>query len=62
MVVDYTVTSASVHDSNELKNLVKKGDKVVYADSGYVGKEGEAPSDVEMKICRRRILATLVCT
>lgn len=32
LVVDYTVTSASVYDSNEFKNLVKSGDKVVYAD------------------------------
>lgn len=53
LIVDYTVTSASVHDSNEFKNLVKSGDKVVYADSGYIGKEGEIPNDVEAKICAR---------
>lgn len=53
MIVDYTVTNAVVHDSNELKNLVKSEDKIIYADSGYVGKEAEVPSDVDLKICRR---------
>ena len=37
----YTVTDASVHDSQELDNLLNEKDKGqdLYADSGYVGKE-----------------------
>jgi IS5 family transposase len=37
LVDDYTVTSASVHDSQEVFNLVKENDISLYADSAYVG-------------------------
>lgn len=42
VIVDYTVTDASVHDSQELENLVdRKKDKSLYADSAYKGEEIE---------------------
>ena len=50
IITKYTVTTASVHDSNEFKNLVDKGDKKVWADSGYVGKEDEFPEDVRKDV------------
>ena len=38
LIVDYTVTGANIHDSQELKNLIdKKKDRSVYADSAYKG-------------------------
>ena len=37
MIVDYSVTDASVHDSKELVGLVDEKDKVLFADSAYVG-------------------------
>jgi IS5 family transposase len=40
IITKYRVTSASVHDSQELKNLIdKKKDKCIYADSAHAGKE-----------------------
>jgi IS5 family transposase len=39
LITQFTVTSAEVHDSRELKNLVDKKDKVLYADSAYTGEE-----------------------
>jgi len=40
IITKYRVTSASVHDSKELKNLIdKKKDKVLYGDSAHAGKE-----------------------
>ena len=53
LIKDYTVTPASVHDSVEFPKLVKSGDKIVYADAGYVGKEEELPGDVEAVICEK---------
>jgi len=35
MIVDYTVTDASVHDSKQLVDLIDEQDEVVYADSAY---------------------------
>jgi IS5 family transposase len=37
IITDFTVTDASVHDSQELINLVNKDDKTVDMDSGYAG-------------------------
>jgi IS5 family transposase len=38
LITRYTVTDAAVHDSQELKILVKPGkDKRIYADSSYTG-------------------------
>src|SRR5215469_13858681 len=40
IITRYRVTSASVHDSQELKNLIDvKKDKVIYGDSANAGKE-----------------------
>lgn len=39
IVTDYVVTSANVHDSKALSDLVDDTDKVLYADSAYAGKE-----------------------
>jgi len=40
IITKYRVTSASVHDSKELKNLIEiKKDKVIYGDSANSGKE-----------------------
>lgn len=37
LIVDYAVTDASVHDSKALAGLVDASDKVLWADSAYVG-------------------------
>ena len=52
IMLDYTVTSASVHDSNEISKLVKEEDKIVYADSAYKGKEKHS-EDVEKVFCEK---------
>ena len=58
IITDFTVTDASVHDSQELINLVNKDDKTVDLDSGYTGKDiaeeiqKECP-DIELNVCAR---------
>lgn len=37
LIEGYTVTNASVHDSQAVEDLVKEGDGSLYADSAYVG-------------------------
>jgi IS5 family transposase len=45
IITKYTATSAEVHDSQELKNLInKKKDKRIYGDSAYTG--GEVQSGI----------------
>lgn len=39
LIVDYDVTSASVHDSQRIVQLVEAQDQELYADSAYVGAE-----------------------
>jgi IS5 family transposase len=39
MITEFSTTSAEVHDSQELKNLVDKKDKALYGDSAYTGEE-----------------------
>ena len=39
IITKYQATSAEVHDSQELKNLVDKKDKRLYGDSAYTGEE-----------------------
>jgi IS5 family transposase len=39
LIVTYSVTDASVHDSREIVGLVEEQDQEIYADSAYVGKE-----------------------
>lgn len=43
LIVDYTVTDASVHDSQALENLLNEKDKAqeLYADSAYTGENQE---------------------
>jgi IS5 family transposase len=41
MIVDYTITDASVHDSQQLVELIDEKDEVVFADSAYTGEELE---------------------
>ncbi len=48
---DYATTSANVHDSNEFTEFLNEEDKVVYADSAYVGKE--VPDHVENRVCEK---------
>jgi len=50
IITKYRVTSASVHDSQELKNLIdKKKDKCLYGDSAYTGKELQKCIPVHIK-------------
>jgi len=58
IITDFTVTDASVHDSQELIELVNRGDNSVDLDSGYVGKGIaeevlEKCPDIELNICSR---------
>jgi IS5 family transposase len=39
IIIDFTVTNASVHDSQEIVGLIDEEDEVAYADSAYVGEE-----------------------
>jgi len=40
IIIKYKTTSAEVHDSQELKNLIEaRKDKILYGDSAYTGKE-----------------------
>ncbi len=51
-MIDYIVTSANVHDSKALPQLVDASDKALYADSVYSGnalQEG-LPGTVECRI------------
>ena len=38
IIMDYATTSANIHDSNEFFEFLGEEDKVVYADSAFVGK------------------------
>ena len=39
IITKYQTTSAEVHDSQELENLIDEKDKIIYGDSAYTGKE-----------------------
>ena len=51
IIVDYAVTDASVHDSNEFSGFINESDRVIYADSAYIGKE--LPEYVESQVCEK---------
>ena len=56
LIKRYVVTDASVHDSNALDDLLKKGDPTTYLDSAYVGERCEnicAEKGVESKVIER---------
>ena len=51
LILDYAVTSANIHDSNEFENFFNAQDKVGYADSAYVGKK--LPKHVRNEVCEK---------
>ena len=55
LILDYTVTSANVHDSQELHKLVNKNDKKIYADTAYSGETivEQIPENVEIQILEK---------
>ena len=58
MIVDFSVTDASVHDSQEIVGLIDEKDQIIYADSAYMGEDLEAgmraaSQNVELMIIRR---------
>jgi IS5 family transposase len=55
LIVKYSVTDASVHDSREIVGLVEEQDQELYADSAYVGIElhkeiRKKNKDIKLKI------------
>lgn len=51
LILDYAVTSANVHDSNEFEDFFNEQDEVAYADSTYVGKE--LPEHIQNEVCKK---------
>ena len=57
IITKYTVTSASVHDSQAVEDIVDKSDNILYADSAYKSEEIEAylkENTVQSKIIKRK--------
>lgn len=53
LIIDAVITPASVHDSQVIDQLVKEGDKVVYADSAY--KSAQIDGELEAKNVKGQI-------
>jgi IS5 family transposase len=56
IITKYEVTSASTHDSQVIKDLIDKDDKVIYADSAYKSQEIEEDlkdKNIQSKIIKR---------
>ena len=55
LITGYDVTSASVHDSQVFAELMDEHDRLVYADSGYSGKEpeGKVPNRIDLNVCKK---------
>ena len=55
LIAAYTVTSANVHDSQELQKLVNEKDKRIYADTAYSGETiaEQIPKNVEIQILEK---------
>ena len=51
LILDYVVTPANVHDSNEFEDFFNEQDKAAYADSAYVGKK--LPKHVRNEVCEK---------
>lgn len=51
LIMDYAVTPANVHDSNEFENFFNEQDEVGYADSTYVGKK--LPRHIRNEVCEK---------
>lgn len=56
LILDYAVTPANVHDSNEFEMFFNEKDRVSYADSAYAGKK--LPKQVRNEICEKGYLNT----
>ena len=57
MITKYTVTSASVHDSQAIEEIVDESDNILYADSAYKSEEIESylkENKVKPKIIKRK--------
>ncbi len=56
IITNYTVTPSSTHDSQVVKDLINKEDKIIYADSAYKSQEIEEylkEKNVKSKIIHR---------
>ena len=55
LITDYSVTDASVHDSNWFTEFLTETDEVVYADSAYGSEEANAekPENCRYEICEK---------
>lgn len=56
LIDKYTVTDASVHDSQAMPDLITKDDQAMYADSAYIGStiaEALASNGIENQICEK---------
>jgi transposase, IS5 family len=56
LIIDAVVTSAEVHDSQALEQLIAEGDKIVFADSAYTGAVIEKileERNVKAEICEK---------
>ena len=55
LITEYSVTPASVHDSQEFIGLLDENDRVIYADSGYAGKSiaEQLPAGTVNQICEK---------
>ena len=51
LILDYVVTPANVHDSNEFEDFFNEQEIAAYADSAYVGKK--LPKHVRNEICEK---------
>ena len=51
LILDYTVTPANVHDSNEFEEFFNDQDNAAYADSAYVGRN--LPEHVKNEVCEK---------
>ena len=51
LILDYAVTPANVHDSNEFENFFNEQDEVGYADSAYIGKK--LPEHIRNEVCEK---------
>ena len=51
LILDYTVTPANVHDSNEFEEFFNEQDNAAYADSAYIGKK--LPEHVKNEVCEK---------
>jgi len=57
LITKYTVTPASTHDSQAIKDIIDENDKIMYADSAYKSKEIEKyleTKNIQGKIIKRK--------